>query len=200
MRQGFQEDIQKAHENKKTKEMLLVEFKGALEKYGVKNVECRLEGGKLVVEQTLSEGIRGLGYDKEAKSLWLCLDQMDPETIRENQQWNTNTILSGESQLPGVKIEKVGEKIKIVISADHPIAALSRLMGEGSGVNLPGKYNNWNIDNPFKINEKTGELENELNWDGSETEVKVALTDVTADWEAGKWQNKAHQSLGVDLK
>lgn len=180
--------------------MLLAEFKDSSKKYGIKNIECGLEGNRLVVAQTLGGGIRGLGYDKEAKSLWLCLDQMFPATVKENKQWNANTILTAKSELPGVKIETVGEITKIVIASDHPIVALARLIGKENCVTLPGEYNNWEVNGAFKFNTETGELKNNLNWDGSRTEVKIAIMDVTADWADGKWQVGAKQILSVDLK
>ncbi len=187
-------------EKEKTKEQLLQEFKISLEKHGVKGVECRLEQGRLVIEQTLGAGIRGLGYDKGAQSLWLCLDQLDPKKIRENQRWNANTILDSGAELPGVTIKRIdGKRVKITIAPEHPAACLARLTGKESAIHLPGQFNSWKLDSPFGLNEETGELENEIKWDGKPAECKVAISDVPCEWEDGKWKDKAKQKLEAEL-
>ncbi len=184
----------------KTKEQLLEEFKISLEKYGVRNIECSFEQGKLTIEQKLGSGIRGLGYDKKAESLWLCLDQSDPATIIENQRWNANTILDLEKGLPGIAMEKIdGQKVKIRIAADHPAATLARLISKEEAVCLPGQFNNWQLDNPFKLNKETGEMENEILWDGNSTEGKIAISNTPCDWQSGQWEVKAAQKLEIEL-
>ena len=76
----------------KSKEQLLQELQASFEKYGIRDAEIRLESGKLIIEQKLGSGVRGLGYDKEEESLWMCLDQNNPESIANNQKWNANTL------------------------------------------------------------------------------------------------------------
>lgn len=199
-REIFPSKPEKEKNQEKTKEQLLEEFKTSLEKHGVKGVECRLEQGRLVIEQTLGTGIRGLGYDKEAQSLWLCLDQLDPETIRQNQKWNANTILDSGAELSGVTIERIDEKrVKITITPEHPVVALARLIGKENAIHLPGRFNNWKLDSPFELNEETGELENEIAWDGEPAECKVAISDIPCKWETGGWKDKAEQKLEAEL-
>jgi len=193
----FQLAEQKAEKNK---EQLLEEFKNSLEKYGVEDVECRLEKGKLVIEQKLGSGIRGLGYDKNAKSLWLCLDQSDSETIKENERWNANTVLDLKKEMLGINFEKISdENTKIRIAGDHPVATLARLLDREKVVCLPGRFNNWKLDNPFQVNEETGKLENEIEWDGKPVECKVAIDGIECGWQSGKWRDEAQQKLEAKL-
>lgn len=194
------EPILNKKEQEKTKEELLLEFKESLEKYGVENIECRLEQGRLIIEQKLGSGIRGLGYDKNKKDLWLCLDQSNSKTVKENERWNANTILDLEKELPGIVIEKIDkERMIIKIAIDHPVSALARLTGKQDSVYLPGKYNNWQFDQPFIKNNKTGELTNEIAMSSDSTECKIAISDMTCDWESGKWQNEASQKMEAQL-
>ncbi|MEA2065384.1 MAG: hypothetical protein U9O66_03780 [Patescibacteria group bacterium] len=196
-------------EQEKTKEQLLEEFKNSLEKYGVKEAECRLEqDGELVIEQKLNHGIHGLGYDngssheegdKRNNSLWLCLDQSDPETIKKNQEWNKNTILDFNNQISGLIIKKTGDNIvEIRISNDHPISTLSRLIDKQKSICLPSDPNGWKLDNMFEADKDTGELVSNLEWDGEEPiECKVAILDTPCDWKSGKWRKEASQKLVV---
>jgi len=196
----FKPKAEKEKSPEKNKEQLLQEFKISLEKYGVEGVECRLEQGRLVIEQTLGAGIRGLGYDEKAQSLWLCLDQLDPEKIRENQRWNANTILDSRAELPGVTIERIdGKRVKITIAPEHPAASLARLTGKEEAVHLPGQFNGWKLASPFGLNEKTGGLENEIEWDGEPAECKVAISGVPCQWEDGGWKDEAEQKLEAGL-
>ena len=184
----------------KTKEQLLEEFKISLEKYGVKNIECSFEQGKLTIEQKLGSGIRGLGYDKDKEDLWLCLDQSNPKTVKDNERWNANTILDLEKELPGITTEKIDDQnVKVRIAVDHPITVLARFVGKESSVHLPGNFNDWKLDNPFKLNEETGELENEISWDGNSTEGKIAISNTPCDWQSGQWKDKATQRLEAEL-
>lgn len=201
-KESFPSNEQNA-ERKKTREELLEEFKNSLEKYGVEGAEVRLEGDNLVVEQKCGEGIRGLGYDKEKKSFWLCLDQKNPkESVKENQRWNANTILDSEKKFPGVNLEKIEErKVKIGIDPDHPVAALSALIGEEKEVYLPGKFNDWKMEKPLEFNEETGKLEGELLWDGEKpVECKVAIADVYSNWKDGGWKKGAEQKMEIRLE
>lgn len=184
----------------KTKEALLIEFKSSMEKYGVKNVDCRFEEGNLVIEQKLGEGIRGLGYDKEEKSLWMCLDQKDPKSIKENQRWNANTLLELSSRFPGIKIDKQEEgKVKVTLDAEHPIVKLSQILGEGKSVCLPGSYNGWRRENPFLLNKDTEEMEVVLSWDGELTECKVAILNSPCQWGSGKWKSASEQRMDIKI-
>ena len=134
----FQKEQEK---NELSPEELLAEFKQSLEKYGIKGVECRLEQSKLVIEQTLGKGIHGLGYDKKAQSLWMCLDQSSDENVKENQRWNANTILDKEKKLPETKLEEIEKgKIKVTLTSSHPVTILASLLNRD--VCLPGQFNN----------------------------------------------------------
>lgn len=186
------EDIQEAFK----------EFTRSLSEHGVKDVECRMEQGKLILEQKLGSGIRGLGYDAEEKSLWLCLDQLDPDTIEENQKWNANTVLSIENKFQEVKLEKIDDStVKIVISSGHPVVCLAKLLGKENNICLPGQYNNWqrSHDQAFTLDEETGDLENVIKWNGSQIECKVAIKDMPCDWQSGKWKQNASQKLEAEL-
>ncbi len=196
------DSIIESEKKQKTREGLLEEFKNSLREYGVEGVEVKLEGNKLVVEQKYGEGIRGLGYDKNKNSFWLCLDQKNPEeSVKENQRWNANTILDLEKEFYGVNLEKIEEgKIKIEIAADHPVATLSALIGKEKDVYLPGGFNGWKMEKPLELNEETGKLEGELLWDGRPVECKIAIADIYIKWEDGNWENGANQKMETRLK
>jgi hypothetical protein len=89
-------------EKEKTREELLGEFKSSLEKYGVENVEVRLEENRLIIEQEYGkERINGLGRDKKEKSNWICL----------NQKWIELTEKQEEiAERAGVEIKEVEDE------------------------------------------------------------------------------------------
>ena len=154
------------------------------------------------MEQKLGSGIRELGYDKEKKDLWLCLDQSNTKkTVTENERWNANTVLDLEKKLPGITIEKIDKTQMIIkIAIDHPVTALSRLTDKQNSIYLPGKYNNWQFDKPFIFNDEKEELINKLDMDDGSTECKIAINDISCDWESGKWQDEASQKIEVQLE
>lgn len=185
----------------KTREKLLEEFKDSLEEYGVKGIEIRLEGDKLVMEQKYGEGIRGFGYDKEKKNLWLCLDQKNlQESTKENQRWNANTILDLEKEFSGVVLEKIEErKVKIEIDAEHPICAMLNLIGKEKKAYLSGELNGWKLEKPLEFNEN-GKLEGELLWDGNKPiECKIAISNIESSWKDGEWEDDARQIMKINL-
>ena len=198
-------------EKEKTREELLKEFESSLEKHGVEGVKIKIEEKegklKLVIEQKYGEGICGLGYDKGARTLWFCLDQNNPkETVRENNRWDANTVLNLENEYPGIKFEEAGEGImKVTIAADHPVTAFANLNKKDGNVHLSGEFNNWDLEEPFKLNEETGELEGIVAWDGNGSiECKIAISDIKNPdienvWEDGGWKDEANQKMEIDL-
>lgn len=181
-------------------EKLLKNLMASFGKYGIQNVECRIEQGEFIIEQKLGEGMKGLGYDKNGKSLWLCLDQINPETIADNEKWNANTLINIESNLPGIKIISDKGKIKLEIEKDHPAITLAQMFKKENNIFLPGEFNNWQLNNNFELNEKTGKWEIDIkNWDGNIAQCKIAISDLEADWNAGKWEEGAIQKMKVNL-
>jgi hypothetical protein len=184
----------------KSPEELLKNLKNSFETYGIQDVECRIEQGNLIIKQNIDEGISGLGYDKNGKNLWLCLEQIDPKALASNQEWNANTLMSLNSKFQGIQITKIEGKIKIEIDENHPAIAMAQMFKKGDNMFLPGEYNHWKLSTPFKLNQETGKWElNIEDWDGKTTQCKIAISDVEADWEDGKWGKNTSQQMKVNL-
>lgn len=200
MTKKMEEESLKFEQKEKSRNELFTEFKNSLESHGVENLEARIEDEKLILEQKLGSGINGLGYDKNEKSLWLCLDQ-NKQNIEQNQRWNANTVMDLKKEFPGIIMEESRKgKIKVTISHDHPVATLSALLERSSQVNLCGGFNKWRRgDNPFIKNKETRDLEVEIEWDGKPVESKIAITESPCNWNSGKWKNKASQKLEAEL-
>lgn len=176
-------------------------FTTSLTNHGVTGVDIGLVDGQLIIKQEQGQGIRGLGYDKAEQSLWLCLDQLNPQSVASNQLWNANTILSLNSKFSGVEILKIGEKVKIIIAPDHPVATLANLLVKAGNVYLPGGYNNWDRSvNPFAINQNTNALELVINWNGEAMEGKVAIKGVSATWSDGNWARRTLQTMAIQFQ
>ena len=182
------EDQQKQEE---TKEQLVEKFNNSLKEYGIE-AECRLEKGEIIIEQNVESGICNIGYDKKNSNLWLSLDQNNPQKRSEKQKrsYKTGTMLNLDKKIRGVTMEKTDRETVIIrIDKNHPVAALSRLINKS--IYLPGRYNDWEFEEPFETDEETGELKNEIKWDGEpivndETvKCKVAIADISCDWDSG---------------
>ena len=147
-------------------------------------------------EQVLGSGKewRGLGYDKERRTLWLCLD---PGPIRENDRWNANTLLDLERS-PIVK--RVEDKVRVALPPKHPVAKLIANLPENSFAFLPGTWNGWNPNDErarFKV-EADGAAVCELPISvATQLEIKVAIPNLQADWEDGGWQMGARQKITI---
>ena len=175
------------------------EVQSVFASHGVTGLTIRVENSTLILEQRLGSGIKGLGYDRNEHSFWLCLNQGQPESVSENARWDANTILSAQSKFSGIKITLIAKnKYRIIIQNNHPVAVLAKYLNKENSVYLPGEYNNWNrTKNPFKLNNDTGALEVVIDWDGSPMECKIALADVEANWSDGGWRNGFFQRMEI---
>ena len=196
-------EISTIEKKEKTREELLEEFKSSLEKYGVEGVEIRMEGNSLIIEQKYEEGIRGLG--RSNSSVWMCLDQKDLKSFKENQKSNANTILDLEREYQGIifadieENEKGETRMKIRIAADHLVVVSANLFGKNEEVYLPGDFNGWNAPDPLEFNEETGELEGEIVWNKNRlAECKIAIH-IKSKFDDGGWKDEANQKMEINL-
>lgn len=144
-------------EKEKTKEELLKEFISSLKKHGVEDVEVKIEENILIIEQEYEKGIRGWG--KSDSSIWVCPDQNDLESFKENDGFNANTIIDFKKEYEGLTFgENEDGKKTIEFDADHPVTALANLLGKNDQVRLPGQFNEWKEPDQLKFNEKTGTI------------------------------------------
>ncbi|MCK4800285.1 hypothetical protein KAS31_04880 [Candidatus Parcubacteria bacterium] len=166
------------NEKEKTKEELLEEFVSSLERHGVKDVEVRIEGNILIIEQEYGKGIRGWG--KSDSSIWVCPDQNKLESFSENDGFNANTNIDFRKEYLGLTFGKNEDGKKTVeFDADHPITTFANLLGKNDQVCLPGQFNEWKKPKQLKFDEDTGTIggviEREKGWNEEEAQCKVSI-------------------------
>ena len=189
-------------EKEKTREELLKEFKSSLKKHEIEGVETRMEDNSLAIEQKYGEGIRGLS--RSNSSVWMCLDQEDPESFEENRGSNANTNVDFRKKYPGIAFgESENGRMKIRIAADHPVATLASLLGKNEEVYLPGDFNGWYAPNPLEFNKETGEIEGEIErekvWDKNKpAQCKIAIH-IKSEFDDGGWEDGAEQKMEIVL-
>jgi len=165
-------------EKEKTREELLEEFVSSLEGHGVKDVEVRIEGNILIIEQEYGKGIRGWG--KSDSSIWVCPVQEDLESFKENDGFNANTNINFEKKYSGLTFGRNEDgKRTVEFDTDHPITTLANLLGKNDQVCLPGQFNEWKEPKQLKFDKDTrvigGVIEGEKGWNEEEAQCKVSI-------------------------
>lgn len=190
-------------EKEKTREELLEEFIISLKEHGVEGVEVRIEGNNLILEQKYGEGIRGLS--RSNSSVWICLDQKDPESFKENNGSNANTNIDFGEEYSGIIFEKNEDgKMAIRIDTDHPVAKLASLLGKNNEVYLPGDFNKWKAPDPLDFDEKTKEIKGVIErgtvWgEKKEAQCKIAIH-IKSEFDNGEWEDGADQKMEINLE
>lgn len=197
-------------EQEKSKEQLLEEFKDSLKEYNIE-AKCNLEQAeqeKISMEWKVGEGPLNVGYDKKTRDLSFGLDQNDPksEHPKKTHDHKAGTMLNLNTEIKGVVMEKSNDKVKITLDKNHPAVKFSNLVGVP--ICLSGRYDEWMTKEQFNINEKTGEMEVEIRWDGESTDecgenikCKIYMNipdDKSCDWNSAKREKGATQTLVID--
>ena len=166
---------------------------------------------KLAIEQKYGKGIWGLG--KSDSSVWMCPDHKDLKSFEENRGFDANTNMDFEKAYQkghqkgyqGIIFEDIGEnekgetRMKIRITADHPVMTFANFLGKNKEVYLPGKFNNWDAPDPLKFNEE-GELEGEIVWNKNKrAQCKIAIR-IKSEFDNGGWKDGAKQIMKINLE
>jgi len=158
---------------------------------------------KLIIEQECGEGIWGLG--KSDSSVWMCLDHEDSKSFEEKHKFDANTNVDFEKEYQGIifkdieKNEEGEKKMKIRITADHPVLAFANFLGKNKDVYLPGGFNGWDAPKPLEFNEETGELEGIIVWDKKKrSQCKIAIHN-ESKFDNGGWKKGADQEMKINL-
>jgi hypothetical protein len=144
----------------------------------------------------------------------MCLDHEDLKSFEENQRFDANTNIDFEKEYQkgspegyqGIIFEDIEEnekgetRMKIRITADHPVMAFASFLGKNKEVYLPGDFNGWNAPNPLEFNEETGELEGEIVWNKKKrAQCKIAIH-IKSEFDNGGWKDDAKQEMKIDLE
>ena len=169
----------------------------------MEGTSVEIKDNVLEIEQKYEEGLYGLS--RSNSSVWMCLDHKDLKSFEENQRHNANTNIDFEKKYQGIIFEDIEEsekgktRMKIRITADHPIIAFANLLGKNKEVYLPGDFNSWDAPDPFEFNEDTGELEGEMVWNKDRrAQCKIAIRSKSV-WEDGRWKDDADQIMKINL-
>lgn len=193
----------------KDKEQLLEELNNSFEKYKI-DAETKYdpEQKKVSMEWKVGEGPLNVGYTKETRDLSFSLDQNDPksENPEKTKDYKAGTMLDLDKEIKGVIMEKTANKIKITLDENHPAVKFSNLVG--IPICLSGRYDKWKTKEQFNINDKTGEMEVEIEWDGKRTDArdenikcKIYMNipgDKSCDWKSAGRKEGATQKLIID--
>lgn len=191
---------QQKYKEQFTSQELFILFEESCKRHGVAGLSISFANGNFVMTQQTKTGIRGLGYDKNESSLWLCLDQGDFSI--KNNRWNQNSIFELNDHLKDVSLLQDGKNLHITLNGQHPVACLARLIGRTDKVFLPGQYNDWNrSNNPFKPHYEKDSIKLVLDLADIDKlgECKIAITDCQCEWDSGEWKNNNEQKLIVFL-
>lgn len=183
-----------------TKELLQL-FNASLKRHGITGLKVDLEANKLILKQKLGVGLKGLGYDKDEDSLWLCLDQVNSGSSLPNELWNENSFIAKDFY-KDVTIMREGNLLHITLAPRHPVCCLTRLIYRTINVCLPGTYNEWRRENFFEpIWEKdTMKLVLDLDKTGPIGECKIAIMETRCSWSSGQWKPGAEQTMVIYTK